>query len=119
MAITVSYVLYTDDGEETVVFPAHYEVCHRCRGIGKHVHPAIDEMGITPEEFAEDPEFEERYFSGAYDVPCHECKGERVVACMDETLSPELEAKLRLLEKQWDDDAQMEAMGRMERMMGA
>ena len=60
--------------------PFRWEVCGTCRGKGRHVNPAIDaDHGITPEEFAEDPDFAEDYFSGVYDVPCSECGGRRVV----------------------------------------
>lgn len=55
------------------------EVCRRCDGEGKHVNPSIDGNGISPEEFAEDPDFEEAYFSGQYDVQCEECRGEKVI----------------------------------------
>jgi hypothetical protein len=56
-----------------------WAVCPTCEGEGKHVNPSIDSHGISREEFDEDPDFEEAYFSGAYDVTCVECKGQRVV----------------------------------------
>jgi hypothetical protein len=56
-----------------------YEVCPRCRGEGKHVNPSIDSHGLTREDFDQDPDFEEDYFSGVYDVPCYVCSGARVV----------------------------------------
>lgn len=56
-----------------------WEVCPTCRGNGSHVNPSIDRQGIDPAEFRRDPEFADRYFSGAYDQPCSQCGGRRVV----------------------------------------
>jgi hypothetical protein len=65
------------DGEELEI-PAKYEVCGTCNGKGSHVNPSIDSNGITPEEFAEDPGFQEDYFAGVFDQSCNECHGARV-----------------------------------------
>lgn len=118
---TVTHTLYTEEGDELeVVFPAKFEVCHRCRGNGKHVNPAIDGNGLSQEDFDQDPDFREDYFSGVYDVPCYECKGQRVIAEIDEErLSAEQKAQLVLLEAQWDEDAATDHMQEMERRMGA
>lgn len=56
-----------------------FAVCPTCEGRGSHVNPSIDSQGLSAEDFAEDPDFEEAYFSGAYDMPCSECHGQRVV----------------------------------------
>lgn len=56
-----------------------FAVCPTCEGAGKHVNPSIDAHGIGADEFNEDPDFADAYFSGAYDVACVECKGLRVV----------------------------------------
>lgn len=122
MALTVQHKLYDEEGDTVMVsFPAHYEVCDRCRGTGKHVNPSIDGHGISREEFDADPDFEEAYFEGRYDVTCYECKGERVVLVEDdyETLSPELKAAHDALEKQWADEAADARLSAMERAMGA
>lgn len=78
----------TDDENEPecieVVLPAKYEVCDTCEGKGSHVNPSIDCDGITAEDFAEDPDFEEGYFEGHYDVTCYDCGGARVVPVVDE-----------------------------------
>jgi len=66
------------EDEDINEVPAKYEVCGTCSGKGSHVNPSIDSNGLTAEDFAEDRDFEEMYFSGAYDVPCNECKGNRV-----------------------------------------
>ena len=84
MRNVIKFVMYTDDGDEIVAeLPACYEVCPRCEGRGSHVDPAIDGHGLSREDFDEDPYFEENYFSGEYDVPCHECKGLRVIYVPD------------------------------------
>lgn len=66
--------------EEFTVRTVGFRVCPTCEGYGTHVNPSIDAHGIGREEFDEDPDFEEAYFSGAYDVTCGECSGQRVVA---------------------------------------
>ena len=118
---TVSHKLYDDEGDTIhVSFPAHYEVCSRCRGEGKHVNPSIDGHGISPEEFAEDPDFEEAYFRGDYDVTCGECKGMRVVLVEDPDLfNAEQKANWAKLEAQWEQEAADARLSEMERRMGA
>lgn len=71
------------DCEEDVEVPGKYEVCDRCRGENKHTKPGIDDHGLSFEDFAEDPDFEEDYFAGVYDVVCERCKGLRVVVIPD------------------------------------
>ena len=66
-----------------VVIPSKFEVCSRCDGRGKHVNPSVDGHGISREEFDEDPDFEEAYFRGDYDVVCLECGGNRVTLAAD------------------------------------
>lgn len=46
-----------------------------CEGEGTTVNPNIDAHGLTAEDFREDPDFAENYFSGTYDVPCRACGG--------------------------------------------
>lgn len=50
-------------------------ICPICRGEGHYVNPNIDSNGITREDFDEDPDFQENYMSGAYDVTCATCGG--------------------------------------------
>lgn len=72
-----------------------FAVCPTCEGRGSHVNPGIDAEGLSAEDFAEDPDFEESYFRGDYDVPCAECGGARVVpqcaaeGCKEPALSHE------------------------------
>ena len=74
------FVGFAPDGEEIEYsLPAKFEVCTRCEGAGSHTNPSIDGNGISPQEFDEDPDFEEAYFRGDYDVTCSVCRGARVV----------------------------------------
>jgi hypothetical protein len=83
-------IIELDDGTETEI-PSKFEVCWRCEGQGSHVNPAIDGNGISPEEFAEDPDFAEAYLAGHYDVRCETCHGERVTLEPDyDQMSPDL-----------------------------
>src|SRR5512146_1402066 len=68
----------TEDEEEREI-PVEFQMCDLCEGKGKHVNPGVDQHGISPEEFAEDPDFYEDYRSGVYDVACYKCGGRRVV----------------------------------------
>lgn len=104
------------DGEDLVV-PVRYEVCDVCEGKGMHVNPSIDSHGISPEEFAEDPDFAESYFRGDYDQPCNECGGQRVVPVIDESrTTPE---QIKAVNDHIDDLAQYRAEVEAERRMGA
>ena len=99
-----------------VEVPAVWEVCGTCEGQGSHVNPSIDSHGISAEEFYEDPDFAEDYFSGRYDVPCNECGGRRV----SPTVSPNASAELRRLAEEWErGHYEMEACYEAERRMGA
>lgn len=79
----VTFTLYVNEYMVEVHLPAKFEVCGTCRGKGTRVNPSIDGNGISPDEFREDPDFEESYFNGDYDVQCSACKGERVIAVID------------------------------------
>lgn len=82
--ITLTIVDEETEDELEVEFPAKFEVCGTCDGKGSHVNPSIDSEGISAEDFAEDPDFEESYFAGHYDQTCNECDGLRVVPQVDE-----------------------------------
>lgn len=77
--IPFTVVCNNGDGRRELLLPGRNAVCRRCDGTGSHTNPAIDEHGISPSEFEEDPDFREAYFSGVYDVRCEDCRGERVV----------------------------------------
>ena len=66
-----------------IAVPIKKEVCPVCEGHGIHVNPAIDSHGVSSEEFWDDPDFGEDYFSGRYDVRCNRCQGLRVVDTID------------------------------------
>lgn len=68
-----------DSDNTTYAVEFRFEVCPLCEGRGKHVNPSIDAHGLSREDFDEDPDFEESYFRGDYDVRCTLCGGERVV----------------------------------------
>lgn len=70
--------------EEDVEVPIIYKVCGLCNGRGSYINPSIDSHGLTSDDFAEDPDFAEEYFSNRYDVICHRCNGKRVEPIIDE-----------------------------------
>lgn len=115
---TIRFTTFTDDGDEVEhALPAEYELCPRCRGRGSHVHPDIDGNGITSSEWDEWSDDErEGYFSGRYDVACHECGGLRVVLVIDEDACPK--ALLDAYHEQADDAAYIDHIAEQERQMG-
>jgi len=104
----VGWITENDDCDEVLCeFPMKYEVCPTCNGHGKHTNPSIDSHGLSAEDFAEDPDFREDYFSGVYDVACYECGGRTTVAVVDESRADP--QQLTLLHKQWEFDREFEA----------
>ena len=88
---TVNNTLYVlDDEGEPVEIPSQIELCGDCGGKGSKDHPAFSN-GITQSEMAEwDSDEREAYFSGAYDVQCPCCKGQRTVLVPDmDRLTPD------------------------------
>ena len=112
---------YTETEDEIVhELPSKYEVCPRCHGKGSHVNPNVDGHGLTWEDFDQDPDFKEAYFSGVYDVACYECKGKRVIEVPDESLfNDEDRAAYEQHLENLRDVAEMEATYQSERRMGA
>lgn len=74
---TPEWIDYDDDRRGFWV-PFRWETCESCDGKGKYVNPNIDRNGLTYEDFDEDPDLHDMYFSGGFDVRCEECQGQRV-----------------------------------------
>jgi len=108
-------LIYDEDGEEVAV-KAKWEVCSRCNGNGSIVNPNVDGHGLTRDDFAEDPQFEEDYFAGVYDIDCPECNGLRVVAVVDEISNSQ--DLVKLYHKRMKDEADYRSLCRFERLMG-
>ncbi len=117
---TLTLTIETDEGDELEVeFPCKFDVCGTCEGRGSHVNPSIDAHGISAEEFAEDPDFEESYFAGHYDQTCNECGGLRVVPAVDESsLTVEQTKQYALWLEQESDRYAYESERNHERRMG-
>lgn len=114
----------TLDGEGCdleIELPAKWEVCGRCNGNGKHVNPAIDGNGLSREDFDEDPDFEESYFRGDYDMKCEECDGRTTVVEIDEATcrAQGLEKELSMYWEYRRDMAAWDREVQAERRMGA
>lgn len=108
-----------DEGDVEVSVPTSYEVCPHCEGSGTMVNPAVDGNGLTAEDFADDPDFEEAYFAGRYDIPCDTCHGLRVVPRPDEDkMTPEQRRYYALYRGQEEDRAKFAAEMAWERRMG-
>lgn len=75
------------DGLEAVVVyaPVINMLCPTCDGDGTVVDPNIDAGGISFDEYGYDydPDFEDDYFDGRYDITCPECKGHKVIQTLD------------------------------------
>ena len=114
--ITVYAISPSGDRYEIAV-PGLREVCSNCNGEGSHVNRAIDGHGLTREDFEEDPEFEEAYFRGDFDVACEECGGNKVVDYPNLDLVDEQTREDIFRERQ--EEAQSRAENDAERRMGA
>jgi hypothetical protein len=62
------------EGQDTRIPTSHHN-CYQCDGKGTMVNPSIDAGGLSYDDFRDDPDFEEGYFSGRYDVTCSACNG--------------------------------------------
>ena len=106
----------TGEGVE-IELPTKWVICNICNGEGRHVNPSIDAGGISSDEFLEDPDFAEDYFSGTYDVSCNACNGSGKVRVPD--YDQLTEEQREALEEQQMADAAYEAERRAELIMGA
>ncbi len=97
--------------------PSKFEVCGGCDGRGTHVNRAIDGNGLSREDFDQDPDFEESYFRGDYDVCCEDCRGKRVMLVADWS-KMDAETK-KLYDEHLQDERQYRAEVAAERRMGA
>jgi hypothetical protein len=126
---TTKKVTVTDDegGETEHELPAKFEVCSRCEGHSTHLNPSIGQHAYSQEEFEEafsDPEEREVYFKrgGMYDVTCEECRGQRVVAVVDEEAvkrTPDLKAVYDQWVEQEEHSAAFDREWRREQEMEA
>ena len=110
-----------EDEEHTEVFTfkVRFEVCDLCNGKGSHVNPSIDSGGLSYDDFDYDPDFEEEYHSGRYDVPCNQCSGKRVVPVIDDyCLTDDQKRALKIMSEQAEDEAAHQAEVMAEMRMG-
>jgi hypothetical protein len=93
---------YPEEGVALVDLPMKMVVCPCCDGRSTVVNPAIDAGGLSQEDFDDDPDFEERYLSGYYDITCPECKGMNVTPAIDEArlncAAPEAQEVMRVVD---------------------
>ncbi len=115
---TQLFTILDDEGFEIEVkLPVNYVVCSGCGGTGEITNPSIG--AITSEEWDRDWAIEEQddYMNGVYNVPCTTCQGKRVVAEIDrKKADPKL---VKMIDDQEREIAELEAMERAERRMGA
>lgn len=118
--MTAEVEVEADDGEMYIeLLPIKYEVCGTCEGRGSHVNPSIDCGGLTSDDFYDDPDFEEGYRSGHYDVTCYGCNGKRVMPVInDSCLNAAQRRAVEYIEECAQYEAEYQAQCRMERMMG-
>jgi hypothetical protein len=84
------------------------------------VNPSIDCGGISDDDFRADPDFEEAYFSGMYDINCPECEGKRVVAQVKTSQLSGLTKRIWDWAQEWEEESARSAReSAAERAMGA
>lgn len=87
-----------------LVVPATLEVCDVCRGRARVVNPSVDAMGISDDEFAQNPSFREEYLAGTYNVTCPKCAGARVYPALNTKGAPWVKALAEFLSKKDRED---------------
>ena len=120
--ITFKFTMCNEEGDEDdYTLPGQYIICHNCQGKGTHVNRAIDGNGISPEEFAEDPDFFDEYMAGTYDVSCeNKCDNGKIIVPIDaDNMSDEQKKLLLLLEAHEMDEHLYRQECEWERKMGA
>lgn len=75
----LSWVMTAKGNQFQVLLLAKTIVCPRCDGQGVHDHQAFS-SGVGD---LDDPDFNESYFRGDYDVRCEECAGKNVIDVVD------------------------------------
>lgn len=110
-------VVHFDDTPIEHTLKVKWGVCGTCNGRGEHVNPSIDAHGISREEFEEDPEFEEEYHAGLYDVTCFECHGRTTVLEIDTKASKE--SAVSAADEVFKDESSYRRECDAERRMGA
>jgi hypothetical protein len=107
-----SHLQLIPDTHDLYIVPIRWEPCYTCEGRGTHVNPSVDCNGLTADDFAEDPDFADEYFSGVYDVQCYGCGGKRVEpVCNDKAVQ-------KALDKWAEDEYHYQMMVASERRMG-
>lgn len=87
------------------------DVCHDCEGRGI----TWDGLVLYPADFEEDIDLHQRVIDGAFDKPCPECRGNKVVRYPDHNVRSR---SLELLEQALDDRLQYELERAAERRAG-
>lgn len=115
----ITVYIETAEGDEERELPTRWEICECCRGEGKSSRylGAITQSDREPGGSWDDPEDFAEYMRGGYDRTCDECDGSGKVRVVDEErCAPEL---LEAWREQCRDDAELDAIERAERRMGA
>ena len=122
MTATVEFTHWGEDDEEiveSIAFPVRFEVCDLCNGKGSHTSPSIDCGGLGQDDWDRDPDFEEDYHSGCYDVTCNQCHGKRVVPVLSMgRLNDDQKRALKIMNDLAEDEAAYHAEVMAERRMG-
>ena len=122
MTATKEITHYDDEDEEiteTFTFNVRFEVCDLCNGKGTMVNPSIDSGGLGYDDFHDDPDFEEDYHNGCFDIACSQCSGKRVVPTIcDYSLTDEQSRALKIMRDQEEEEAYYHAERMAEMRMG-
>ncbi len=105
-------------GDVEIILPYRFEICPACEGCGTDRGRSVecDGGGFTSDEWAEqDEDFREDYLAGRYDQPCG-CEAGKVRVPDYNKMT---KAQITAWEAQQRDDAEIDAIERMERRMGA
>jgi hypothetical protein len=109
--------IFDEESDMEIALPTMNEICHRCDGEGVHTNPSIDGNGIsTDDEIWQDEDFRDDYMTGAYDILCEICGGNKVIKVVDrDRCDP---AKLAQFDREQEEIWAMDAMDAAERAAG-
>ena len=118
-----THIGYDDETFEKIYadLPTKRAICWSCDGHGvTTAHVESDGGGITGDEWAQwDSDERESYFSGAYDRPCPDCNGQKVVDAVDYERAIESHpAEMKQRDEMLDDEARHRAECEAERRAG-
>jgi len=82
MLYKLEYINHRHGGITEIMLPGRRIVCDECNGTGRVLCDSLRGVAFSRDEM--EPDFEDAYFRGDYDVQCDVCHGNNVILVPDE-----------------------------------